>query len=48
MFAAPDSKLTKSFDDLVGLYTNRQHDNAPLSEVSGNGFFGSIKKFFGF
>lgn len=48
MFAAPDSKLTKSFDDLVGLYTNRQGDNAPLSEVSGNGFFGSIKKFFGF
>ncbi len=48
MFAAPDSKLTKSFDDLVGLYTNRQGDNAPLSEVSGNGFFGNIKKFFGF
>lgn len=48
MFAAPDSKLTKSFDALVGLYTNRQRDNAPLSEVSGGGFFGSIKKFFGF
>ena len=48
MFAAPDSKLTKSFDELVGLYTNRQGDNAPLSEVSGSGFFGNIKKFFGF
>lgn len=48
MFAAPDSKLTKSFDTLVGLYTNRQRDNAPLSEAGGGGVFSGIKRFFGF
>jgi len=48
MFAAPDSKLTKSFDELVGLYTNRQGDNTPLLEAGGGGFFSGIKKFFGF
>ena len=47
MFAAPDSKLTKSFDDLVGLYTNRQRDNAPVTATTG-GLFSGIKKFFGF
>ena len=47
MFAAPDSKLTKSFDDLVGLYTNRQRDNTPVTATTG-GLFSGIKKFFGF
>ena len=48
MFAAPDSKLTKSFDDLVGLYTNRQGTGKPAALTDGGGFFGGIKKFFGF
>lgn len=48
MFAAPDSKLTKSFDELVGLYTNRQTDAAPELSKGGGGFFGSIKRLFGF
>ena len=47
MFAAPNSKLTKSFDELVGLYTNRQTDNH--SEVAaGGGFLSKVKGFFGF
>ena len=48
MFAAPDSKLTKSFDALVGLYTNRQGTGKPVAVTDGGGFFGGIKKFFGF
>ncbi len=48
MFAAPDSKLTKSFDALVGLYTNRQGTGKPATLTDGGGFFGGIKKFFGF
>ena len=49
MFAAPDSKLTKSFDELVGLYTNRQQGAAiPTETNTGGGFFSGIKKFFGF
>ena len=48
MFAAPDSKLTKSFDALVGLYTNRQGTGEPAAVTDGGGFFGGIKKFFGF
>ncbi len=50
MFAAPDSKLTKSFDELVGLYTNRQRTVLPEEKVTTNkgGFFSGIKKFFGF
>lgn len=48
MFAAPDSKLTKSFDALVGLYTNRQGTGKPAALTDGGGFFGGIKKFFGF
>ncbi|MBQ7453492.1 MAG: pilus assembly protein CpaE, partial [Selenomonadaceae bacterium] len=50
MFAAPDSKLTKSFDDLVGLYTNRhREEKIPVEEKSsGGGFFSGIKKFLGF
>ena len=48
MFAAPDSKLTKSFDELVGLYTNRQQNADAPTETSSGGFFSGIKKFFGF
>ena len=48
MFVAPDSKLTKSFDELVGLYTNRQTNNVTEVSSSSGGFFGSIKKMFGF
>ena len=44
MFAAPDSKLTKSFDELVGLYTNRNVTETPLEvAASGGGFFSKIK-----
>ncbi len=46
MFAAPDSKLTKSFDELVGLYTNRQPTIQP--ELSRGSFFSKVKNFFGF
>jgi len=48
MFAAPDSKLTKSFDELVGLYTNRQTDTAPELSKGSGGFFSGIKRLFGF
>lgn len=48
MFAAPDSKLTKSFDELVGLYTNRQQNVDTPTETSSGGIFSSVKKFFGF
>ena len=48
MFAAPDSKLTKSFDELVGLYTNRQTEAAPELSKSSGGFFSGIKRLFGF
>ena len=48
MFAAPDSKLTKSFDELVGLYTNRPAEQAETATSSGGGFFSKIGKFFGF
>ena len=50
MFAAPDSRLTKSFFELVGLYTHREIATVPdiqTTESSG-GFFSSIKRFFGF
>lgn len=47
MFAAPDSRLTKSFHDLVGLYTNRQTTAAPELATSGGGLFGKIKSWFG-
>ena len=51
MFAAPDSRLTKSFDDLVGLYTQREQKNIPAPEIQptqSGGFFRKISKFFGF
>ncbi len=52
MFAAPDSRLTKSFHDLVGLYTNRQDTVAPEIKVENGGFFSTVTKgigkFFGF
>ena len=52
MFAAPDSRLTKSFYDLVGRYTNRQGTVAPEIKPESGGFFSTITrgigKFFGF
>lgn len=52
MFAAPDSRLTKSFYDLVGLYTSRQDTIAPEIKSSSNSFFKTVArgigKFFGF
>ena len=51
MFAAPDSKLTKSFDDLVGLYTNRPKSMLQPEEQStssGGGFLSKVKGWFGF
>ena len=48
MFAAPDSKLTKSFDKLVGLYTNRPDEQAAAETSSSGGFFSKIGKFLGF
>ena len=47
MFAAPDSKLTKSFDELVGLYTNRQPTIASEA-ATGGGFLSKVKGWFGF
>ena len=50
MFVAPDSKLTKSFDDLVGLYTNRPKSLSQSvgKTTSGSGFFSKVKGWFGF
>ena len=51
MFAAPDSRLTKSFAELAALYTNRstdQDDDSFLATNSDGGFFKKIGKFFGF
>ena len=51
MFAAPDSKLTKSFNELVGLYSNHNTQVAPelaAAETSGGGFFSKVKGWFGF
>ena len=52
MFAAPDSRLTRSFYDLVGRYTNRQGTVAPEIKPESGGFFSAITrgigKFFGF
>ena len=52
MFAAPDSRLTRSFYDLVGRYTNRQGTVAPEIKSESGGFFSTITrgigKFFGF
>ena len=53
MFAAPDSRLTKSFEELVGRYTNRQAAAIPdIQSTKNEGFFSSITKgigkFFGF
>ena len=47
MFAAPDSRLTKSFDALVGQYTNRPVENVPELETN-TGVLGTIKNLFGF
>lgn len=48
MFAAPNSRLTESFYDLVGNYTQRQSKVAPAIKTEGRGFFSTIKRFFGF
>lgn len=48
MFAAPDSKLTKSFDELVGLYTNRQKEIITPEKNTGGGILSRIKNIFGF
>ena len=48
MFAAPDSKLTKSFDELVGLYTNRQKEIITPEKNTGGGILSRIKNMFGF
>ena len=48
MFAAPDSKLTKSFDELVGLYTNRQKEIITPEKNNGGGILSRIKNIFGF
>ena len=52
MFAAPDSRLTRSFYELVGRYTNRQGSVAPEIKTESGGFFSTITrgigKFFGF
>ncbi|MBE8954997.1 MAG: P-loop NTPase [Quinella sp. 2Q5] len=49
MFAAPDSRLTKSFAELAARYTNRAQEE-PDAEIpmESGGFFNGIKKFFGF
>ena len=48
MFAAPDSKLTKSFDELVGLYTNRQPTVHAEEASKGGSFISKVKGWFGF
>lgn len=51
MFAAPDSRLTKSFAELAALYTNRpnnQDDSSIVTTDTDGGFFKKIGKFFGF
>jgi len=52
MFAAPDSRLTKSFYELVDLYTSRQDTVAPEIENNNTSFFKAVAKgigkFFGF
>ena len=50
MFVAPESKLTKSFDDLVGLYTNRPKSSLTdeKQSSSGGGFFSKLKRMLGF
>ena len=46
MFAAPESRLTKSFDELVGLYTNRNKTIMPDMSISDGGLFSRIGKKF--
>ena len=52
MFAAPDSRLTESFYNLVGRYTNKQSTVKPEIQSGNRGFFSTISKgigkFFGF
>ena len=46
LLAAPDSRLTKSFTELVDRYTNKKVDTG--NEIVGGGLFSKIKNFFGF
>ena len=45
MFAAPDSKLTRSFEELVARYTNRQISS--MEADSGGGFFDKLRRWTG-
>ena len=45
MFAAPDSKLTRSFEELVARYTNRQISS--METASGGGFFDKLRRWTG-
>ena len=48
MFAAPDSRLTKSFSELVGKYTNRQAiPDMEIGEHEGGFFSKALNIFFG-
>ena len=46
LFAAPDSRLTKSFTELVARYTNKKVDTN--NDIVSCGLFSRIKNFFGF
>lgn len=46
LFAAPDSRLTKSFTELVDRYTNKKVDSD--NAIVGGGILSRIKNFFGF
>ena len=50
MFAAPDSKLTKSFAELAARYTNKaiDMDVSPAETSTDDGIFRKLGKFFGF
>ena len=45
MFAAPDSKLTRSFEELVAKYTNKQI--APVKTEANDGFFSKLRRWTG-
>lgn len=48
ILAAPDSRLTKSFNELVELYSNRKISDLPENEENSRSLFGKISNFFGF
>ena len=45
MFAAPNSKLTRSFEELVARYTNKQI--APVNTQTNDGFFSKLRRWTG-